>query len=554
MSTATVSVLESEFQKISQKIQERKIWVYDQLNEDNPKEAREEFYRDSTLVHPNFTHDREKVIRLFQQFYDLQGEIAREIRDSNCTETEKKVLEEMRTWSLKSNQQAIRVIAHTMPDLEEFLREEPELACHSCFEKALQCASCTMNFRQWTLKPADLQIGSQEYYGYTVNRDLLLALLHNTLEHMTSHMDSWSDADRKILQEVKQILSHYGLDEAWLLKPQLAALIYYPSKDTMRRFGELAKSKLEPILRHFPHKDGIYTAEDVVQYTNEIFAQEYPGQTNYHGVVDEKRHIFSVSQREREARVPRERSKGPIDYATLCASWGGHELAVHAGRGIPYENVEIKEFSIGFTSYEGTEEGIAKCIEKSLLFLLGDVGNQANRSAIDYYVNIGLADQFGMNYRDLWTLRQDIIYLSTVCGDADERAKQMKHASDNAYDQVRRVFRGTGDVIDYKDLFYYVAEERIWRLIEAYLDWPDELWFTLTGLGKVNILDEDTRNLLRVIVDSDDFPLTKAQLTRENPLTMVFSFECRPEESSGSDDTVSYHTDGGNRGGIVTVV
>lgn len=494
----------AKFQEISQMIQKRRIWPHTELDEDNSQAAKDAFYRDNNLVFPEFVHEKSKMLRLIRNIYVLKRTIPDAIERSGCTKDEKAVLEKSLAWALKGNEYVVKALSRFFPDPKELFEGQPEYL---------------KQFYEVVLDKESLQAMSLAYYGHQIDSGLVSSLLNDTLAVMDKNDGNWQDEDLELVREIGTILSLHGLSKVWSPSFRCDTPIYHPSDETVRKFGELAKLNLNRILRHLPHKEGIYPAEEVVELTNKILGMEYKDMTQYRAAVNEKGRIFSVDTGKYIAKVPRERSKGPIDYDTLYASWFGHEIGTHVLRAIPYEDVEMKEFSVGYTCYEGMEEGIAKCVEKALLFSLGNTENQANRSAIDYYVNIGLAHFYGFNFRELWTLRRNIIYLTSLRNGSD-RAQLMQRAMSNAYDQIRRVFRGTGDTVEYKDLCYYVAEERVWKLIEQYIhiDRSEELWFTLMGLGKVNLFDADTRSVLRIIINSKDFPWTEMRLTRRKIL------------------------------------
>ncbi len=113
-----MSATVSRFQILMQKIQERKIWVYEQTNEDNQKEAKKEFYRNTWLAHPNFSHDVGKIVKNCAYAQELR-EILDEIRVSDCTEAEKDILEKMCNFALRSSEQAVKVLTYDLGDVEK---------------------------------------------------------------------------------------------------------------------------------------------------------------------------------------------------------------------------------------------------------------------------------------------------------------------------------------------------------------------------------------------------------------------------------------------------
>lgn len=494
--------MSTEFQKFNEQIQRCKVRVYEQLNEDNSREAKEEFLADKEgkLTFPVFRHDPEKLAEL-RQNREVLSEIRAEINQSNCSATEKQLLGCMSMWALKSNQQAEKVLSA----LETERRAQGDSFSGFSFETR-----------------RELQAASRTFYGYQVDEELTVALLHESLEKMTDNIDNWTDEEQQYLDEIEALLSSHSLKDAWKLDPHLKAMLYHPDERVVFRFGDLAELKLTPILEHLPYKNWIYMPEEVKVFTSQILNEVYAGQTKFTAEITETGHNFSVNQKKRLIKIPRSRARGPIDYATLYATFGGHEIGTHAGRGIPYENTELSEFSTGFTCYEPAEEGIAKCIERALKSVMNNRDQDEaveDNVGTDYYVNIGLADQFDFNFRDLWTLRRNILYLTNVTRDGDASVKaQIEQATNKAYEQVRRVFRGTGCAIDYKDLFYYIEEERVWKFITEHINQPDKLWFTLMGLGKVNIFDQQTKAIISCILRSDDFPLAKAKMRREKML------------------------------------
>ncbi len=538
----------NKFQEIMGQLQALDVRVYEQLNEDNPKEAKQEFLTHEEMVYPAFKHDVAKIERLVYQADVLVREIRPLIAEPDCSETQKRILTALWQQIFAAHQHVLRVLldqsdldllkpmqTRFMKDDVKNLRTNVDLMepVRTDWPHLLQVRDVEkLRVRDLTAEKRQLERLSQQYYGYRIDKDLIWALLHDWLELMTDNMDdwaadnpngitdNWNADDRQYLEEIRVLLATHGLDKVWERDASKTVLIYHPDEDVVERFGRLAQRKLAPILEKLPEQPAdqseVYSADALVEMLNEFFAAQFGDRSKFHAVKDEKGTVMSVNQAKREVLIPEHRSKGPIDWFTLYTKVAGHEIGTHVWRGVPYEQTELPMLSTGFLVYEGQEEGIATCTEKALAQVIGQ-SDAFDHSPIEYLVGIGLASQYGFNFRELYTLERDILYLQTVKHDSD-RETVMQKAIDNAYSKVRRVFRGTGDVVDFKDQVYYLEEVETWGFITGHIDCPDELWATLKTLGKANIRDSETRGILRAVVESDDFPLAKAQLLSEKVL------------------------------------
>lgn len=525
----SISTKMEKFQEILGKMQALDIRTYEQLNEDNPKEAKAEFLADETMVYPQFMHAVVKLERLAEQADTLVSQVKPMIADSGCSETQKLILGAVWEQIFATYQHTLRVLLNRSSfDLENptTTTVSTELLSETSGEEKVVTVDVTAEKER-------LEALSREYYGYDVDSDLVWALLHESLERMTDNMDNWSSdkldntvdnwtkGDRRYLDEIRQILAKHGLDDVWERDVQLAALIYRPDDVVVEKLGRLAQHELAPVLEKIPEGAEVYSADVVVDTLNQFFQSLACGSTAFHAVKDTKGTVMAAYQAEREMRIPEHRSKGPIDWATFYAKIGGHEVGTHIMRGIPYEQTELTMLSTGFLEYGGQEEGIAVCTEKALMRMIGK-SETVDHSPIDYLVGIGLASLYGFNFRELWTLERDIFYLKTVKRDSDREAV-MQRAVDDAYGKVRRVFRGTGYVVDFKDACYYLEEVKMWQFITEHIEQPEKLWATLQRLGKANICDSKTLEILRAVAKTDDFPLTKQQLLKREVLPFVFA-------------------------------
>lgn len=507
-----MSTEKRSFADLNQKILSLGVTVFSELNESNLHEAQKKFYTYPEMTFPPLKHDAEKLTKLENNFFAL-GEMEHEIAISGCTETERMILEKVRQRAMLANRHALRILLCR----SEIIGRPEKVSTAAIFDPAEWEKLCTLSVKD---KVEYLQKLSQDYYGYQVDQNELLGLLHDTLIRMSENKGNWTSNDQQYLAEIRSILDRHQLISVWDDDPAWAESTYRPNPETLKKFGQLAGRKLSAVLEYVPEgaEDEVYSADKVVTILNEMIEAGALGKTRFRAIVNPNSLIMSVAQEKRQIKIPLKRAKGDITRAVFQTKTCGHEVGTHVMRGVPYEDTELLSLSTGFLNYEGPEEGIATCVEQGLAEIFGHTVR--DYAPIDYYVNIGLADLYGLNFRELWILRRNIIYLTELSPDDGEDA--MQRAMDNAYGQIRRVFRGTGNIIEYKDLCYHVEEGRTWQFIDSYIDQPDELWFTLMGLGKVNVNDPETLKILQSIVWSDDFPAVRAQLTREKALPHVF--------------------------------
>ncbi|MBR2994592.1 DUF1704 domain-containing protein [Candidatus Saccharibacteria bacterium] len=167
-----------------------------------------------------------------------------------------------------------------------------------------------------------------------------------------------------------------------------------------------------------------------------------------------------------------------------------HELCTHAYRALVYEEHPIAAFSHELPGNEEIDEGIAKCCEQA-------VAGKYSDSGIEHYINIGLANFKGKNFREIFEIQQKLLYLQKCKPDETPEAKAARfHEKDSAiFSRTTRCFRGTGELPNNKDLVYYNGANRVWKYIEDHIDDPD-LLDSLFLSGKSDIFDPDQRRLV----------------------------------------------------------
>ena len=151
-----------------------------------------------------------------------------------------------------------------------------------------------------------------------------------------------------------------------------------------------------------------------------------------------------------------------------------HEIGVHILRSIPYQNCKIKAFSTGIPGYLGFEEGLANAVQHSIL-------HEKTSSGHLHYVTLGLAAFYHMNFRQVYEIQWRI---QKLLGNANKQ---------QCFDSVQRGFRGTGYLMNSKDLAYFVGYKKAWEFIADNID-SCSLMDDLLGLGKIDVTDVFWRN------------------------------------------------------------
>ncbi len=227
---------------------------------------------------------------------------------------------------------------------------------------------------------------------------------------------------------------------------------FYPSKDILERFSDIAESFFEPFLRHIPEQDS-YTVDECADIINEILNTELSGyKKSWEAVVEPNRTNAAVDHMIYKVLLPRKMDP-PYYTPNRLRSIIVHELGVHVMRTMPYEEMKLKAFSFGFPGYEETEEGIAKILEQGIT-------RQLQRSGIFHYISIGLAHIMRYDFRKVFEIQKRLLGLS------------MGFSEVQCFNAVQRAFRGTGELSNNKDLVYFNGTQRVWKYIEEHIDDP----------------------------------------------------------------------------------
>ena len=246
---------------------------------------------------------------------------------------------------------------------------------------------------------------------------------------------------------------------------------FKPRPETVARFSELTQSYFANFLKHIPDDRDTFTPTEMVNIINEIADTEFGGDDiTYRAIIDPKAANASTNHEARVIKFPEDAEYTRKRLGALIV----HEFGTHTMRAVPYLNQDIKAFASELPGNETIDEGIAKCVEQAL-------GGKYEDSGIDHYLNIGLATFEGKNFREVYNIQKTLKHLT---GKSDK----------TVLNAVQRCFRGTGELVNNKDLAYYNGANQVWQYIESHLDDP-ELFDNLFLTGKINFLDPAQESL-----------------------------------------------------------
>lgn len=251
------------------------------------------------------------------------------------------------------------------------------------------------------------------------------------------------------------------LNERLPFVPSMAEPLFAPDKDCFDKFCYYCELFFEPLFHHIPQKP-FYSAKDVCKIANNIFTQELKGY-GWKATVKDGAGYASVSQIDKIFYVPGSRSKGEYVFEDVKGVIV-HEIGVHIIRSLPFQKCLIKDMCIGMPDYISFEEGLAKAVEQSLC-------HKFVHSGLIHYISIGLGYFYNMNFRQVYEIQWRLQTLAR------------KATKQQCFDSVQRAFRGTGELINSKDLAYYNGNITIWRYLSENID-SDTLFDELFLSGK----------------------------------------------------------------------
>lgn len=267
--------------------------------------------------------------------------------------------------------------------------------------------------------------------------------------------------------------------------------LFWPQAKTITAFRQLMEQEFAHVFRHLPpRRPGTFSAPEVCDCLNAAL-REFPG-TQYRAIVTDEVRDMDVNHQQRLVKIPAQRAKGDLAWEDLCAKTFAHELCTHIGRATTYEHHPVTALSQEMPDYETFEEGVATCAEGAFL-------DTYELTRPDRYVNIGLASLQGRDFREVFELQCALTYLGNVNpkATAEERQQYFQKVQHQTFNEVRRAFRGTGDLPNHKDLCYTAGSLLVWQLIEENIDErPHELFRWLFQSGKTNWLNPEQRQII----------------------------------------------------------
>ena len=420
-----------EFVDIFKEIADVDVTVYERLNPTNSKAAKEEFLADPSLVHPNYEYGNLSGKEISRNLAELE-KIDAEIEDADLPNSRRRVLEYLAGDCHKKN---------------EFLATN--LAYNNATDPIDKVALAVMHHEQ-----------NEELYGKP-DEDTFYTILHEKISSID--YDSLSDDDKKTYDE---LISEIGP------MPETVAERFRPKPETVQRFGELVNYFFEGFLKHIPSDKESFTSEDMVSIINEILDQEFDNDDiPYRAEVKPTATNASANHEDRRIYFPEDKTYTPARAKALVV----HELGTHVMRAMPYVGNPVSGLSTNMPGSEAFEEGVAKSVEQA-------INGKYEDSGIDHYINIGLATFKNKNFREIYDIQCKLKGLTGA-------------NTDTVFNAVQRCFRGTGELVNNKDLAYYNGANRVWKYIEEHLDDP-ELFDHLFLTGKSDYQNPEQEQLL----------------------------------------------------------
>ena len=418
----------SGFEAIIGEVASTDIIVYEQLNASNDKAAKAEFLENDELEHPRNEYGNLKIEKVVENRKKL-SEIRKEAASSWLTDKEQRLLYALIEDNEKKNDFLLANYAYQTA-------ETPE-------EKRLAS--------EWHRQANEALYGKPD-------EGIFYALLDEKLSTIKPETPEEEMDYQKLIKMIGDI-------------PEIEHSRFKPKAETVSRFSEIIQDFFGGFLDHLPEDKEEYTSEEMVATINDILGEEFGGDTGYSAAIDEKAANASANHVERSIKFP----EGKIYSKAKAKALICHELGTHVMRAIPYMDHPVRAFSNELPENETFDEGVAKCVEQA-------INGKYEDSGIDHYINIGLANFKGKNFRDVYEIQMLL--------------KKLTHAkTDAVLNGVQRCFRGTGELPNNKDLAYYNGSNQVWQYIEEHLDDP-ELMDTLFLSGKTATLKKDQERLV----------------------------------------------------------
>lgn len=414
-----------EFLEISDQIAQSDVTVYERLNPTNTKAAKEEFLANPDMVRPNYEQgglDGDEIGANLNRILDVEDEL----KTADLPDGRRRLLEYLAEDVRKKN---------------DFLAAN--LVYNSATEPAMKQAAAEHH-----------REANEALYGRP-DEDTFYTLLKEKIDSID--YDSLSNEDKKVYDD---LMSEIGPI------PETTSERFKPKQETVEQFAELVNYFFDGFLKHIPQDKESFSSEDMVGMINEILDEEFQDEDiPYRAEIKPSASNASANHEDRRIYFPEGKSYTPARAKALIV----HELGTHVMRAIPYTGHDVAAFSTGLPNNEEFDEGVAKAVEQA-------INGKYEDSGIDHYINIGLANFKGKNFRQVYDIQ---------C-----KLKQLTGSkTDTVFNAVQRCFRGTGELPNNKDLAYYNGANRVWKYIEDHLDDP-ELFDHLFLTGKLDYQDD----------------------------------------------------------------
>lgn len=437
---------------------------YSELDATNVAEAKARFFEDSTLRVPEFRYERmeqtpEYLREVLQNVRKTHSEI---LRDTRLNSNEKKLLHQL----VQSSQ---RTTALLLSASEYRAGIDPD-------RNAIKFACC-----------------NKGEYG-APNREMVFSLLAYELGQLKT--DSFTSEEEKIYQRL--LINLPTLED-------VPTEYFTPRPETIAKFNKLFREHFPAFFEGLPKEKEVFTPEEVAGIVNYVIGHlQTWTNAKFRVEISDTKANLSVDQLKRVLYIPRYRTLGPYTREVVETKVCAHEL-VHLFRGVPYEECGVPSLSYGFPGYDEAEEGITTACEYAIR------GGKYIPQNADRYVNIGLLHHFGkdgFDFRRVFEIRRDLNYLSKVDPKSDAATKKeyFKQAMDQAFTEISRATRGTGVLVYFKDLIYFLGNQKILQHIESVLKSDnrkaaEQLIHDYFWSGKTNPLNEQHLKIAQAAAD-----------------------------------------------------
>lgn len=411
-----------------------------ELTPANAKQAQENFLADETKVKPDFVYDDATD---YLESMKKVAQLMKEVKQEEFSEAQLMIFREV--WrQTKMKYIMLDAIRHYRHSRSELARKTT--------------ASCALDL-----------FGKPE-------EDIYRSLWAERLEQITERLDRLSAKDSH-LSEVKEDLAR--LKDRFLIPMKTKPAIFVPQPSTVTKFRDFCWQRWRKTLERVD-LEKIYTPEEVCGLLNTIFQEDFSYPVKWSAVISKNKTALNTNQIKRQYEIPRHRAKGPYTGKVILSIIIGHELLVHVARR-EYAEAHYPDLAVPFPDYLEFEEGVAKTVEQAL-------GDGFERNGIDHYLTAGMAFYDRMNFREIFEVHRDQLFLQSIePNDTPEvRAKKKQKAINEAYRLTLRCLRGTGVVPLTNNLVYYNGTMRAWRYIEERIDQPDKLEKILFCSGKTD--------------------------------------------------------------------